>query len=287
MKIDLHSHSTFSDGTDSVPRLLRRAQRAGLDAVAVTDHDTLASMAQVSAMGRRLGIKTLAGLEMSTHLVIDRRRRSLHLLAYGVRPDDSSLQQALTDQQLARRQRIPQLVERLQALEIDLTLDQVLSQASPGQTLGRPHVADAMVQLGLVANRDAAFTGWLRDGGPAWVDHPTLTTNDAIALVNRAGGVAVLAHPWGRGNEQWLTSGRLSDLASQAGLFGLEVDHVEHDARQRRRLRALAKQLGLVATGGSDYHGRGKSHNPLGAWTTRSSAWRAIHQAVRQRGGRL
>lgn len=274
MRIDLHIHSAVSDGTDTPTVLIEHAAAAGLDAVALTDHDTFDGLAEAAEAGRRLGVEVLPGLEFSTRL----GGRSVHLLAYGPDTADAALNAELGQVRAGRDDRVPAMVARLTELGLPLTLDDVLAQAG-GASVGRPHIADAMIARGYVADRDEAFAGWLHDGGPAFVDRYATPTAEAIKLVKAAGGVAVLAHPWSRGAASALTEPVLAELAA-AGLDGLEVDHPDHDAGQRAELRAIAARLGLLVTGSSDHHGTGKTRNPLGACTTDPDAYAAIKARI-------
>ena len=263
MRIDLHTHSRASDGTDSPAELVRAAARAGLDVVAITDHDTADGWAEACAAAAEVGITVLPGMEISTR----HRGRSVHLLAYGPDPTYPPLLAELERVLQGRASRVPEMVARLTDLGIDITEDDV-RRASPGAVAaGRPHVADALVTLGVVADRTEAFDRFLGWGRPAHVDRYAVPLVDAITAVAGAGGVSVVAHPWGRGglgHPDEATFAEMRDL----GLGGIEVDHQDHDATARERLRAIAHDLGLVATGSSDYHGAGKVDHDLGCNTT-------------------
>jgi len=283
VRIDLHTHSALSDGTDDVGALAAAARAAGLDACALTDHDTTAGVAAFRTAGARVGLETLSGIEVSTHLAGAGEEHPVHLLAYGCRPDPA-LEDLLESVREARRTRVPRMVAALDALGYPLTLDEVAAQSAAAVSTGRPHVADAMVARGYVKSRDEAFRELLCEGGPAYVPRYTPTTPETIDLVNRCGGVAVLAHPWGRGNRTVLTAGVLATLTAR-GLYGLEVHHVDHTAEDVRVLECLAHELGLVITGGSDYHGTGKTRNPLGVHLTGPDAYRAIRTTIIERDG--
>lgn len=274
MRIDLHTHSAVSDGTDAPAVLVANAARAGLGAVALTDHDTFDGLAEAMDAGARLGVEVLGGLEFSTRLA----GRSVHLLGYGPDPDDAALNAELARVRDGRDGRVPAMVARLATLGFPLELDEVLAQAR-GASVGRPHVADALIARGYVRDRDEAFTHWLYDGGPAYVDRYATPLVEAIALVKAAGGVAVIAHPWSRGAEAALTPDVLAELTA-AGLDGIEVDHPDHGRDERAALAALARRLGLLATGSSDHHGTGKTRNPLGACTTDPDVYAAIRRRV-------
>lgn len=255
MRIDLHTHSTCSDGTQSPAALVADARPAGLDALALTDHDTMAGWASAAATATELGITLVPGVEISC----ERAGRSVHLLGYLVDPADGPLTAELARARDSRATRLARMVALLAADGIPVTYAAVLAHVPPGATPGRPHIADALVTAGVVASRDEAFARWLHDDSPYYVRHYAPDPLRAVALVRAAGGVAVLAHPYAvaRG------AGTLSDEAigalADAGLAGIEADHPDHDGPARQRARDLAARLGLLVTGSSDYHGAGKT----------------------------
>ena len=283
--IDLHTHSAVSDGTDTVSELLQAARAAGVEVLALTDHDTMDGVDEAQEEGRVLGVEVLRGMEMSTHVMVDGRHQAVHLLAYGCPPDDPELASLLEAVREARRTRVPQMLELLAGLGMDLSLDEVQAQAW-GPSVGRPHVADAMVARGYVADRAEAFRDYLYDHGPAYVERYTPTVDEAVRAVTSAHGVPVVAHPWGRGNRAVVTREVFARLKEQ-GLYGIEADHVDHTEEERRLLHELADDLGLVATGSSDYHGKGKTRNPLGAFHTSREVYEAIRTEIEERGGQL
>jgi len=263
VRIDLHTHSRASDGTDTPAELVRAAAHAGLDVIAITDHDTAAGWDEAGAAAAELGIELVLGMEISTR----HRGRGVHLLAYGPDPTYPPLAAELDRVLDGRQARVPTMVARLRELGIDITEDDVRRAAPGAAASGRPHVADALVTLGVVPDRTAAFDRYLGWGRPAHVDRYAAPLTDAIVAVAEAGGVTVVAHPWGRGGlgrPDEATFAELRDL----GLSGIEVDHQDHDAAARDRLRAIARNLGLVVTGSSDYHGDGKRDHDLGCNTT-------------------
>ncbi|MDR1264468.1 MAG: PHP domain-containing protein [Propionibacteriaceae bacterium] len=267
MRIDLHTHSAVSDGTDAPAELVAAAGRAGLEVVALTDHDTWDGWDEAQRAGERLGVEVWPGLELSAHELFAGEQRAVHVLGYGVDPSDRELGGLLERVRQGRRQRIPKMVAGLNRLGLELTVEEVMALAGTG-VVGRPHLADAMIARGYVAHREEAFDRWLRDDGPLVVHRLTPSTEQAVAAIRAAGGAAVLAHPWGRGAARWLTPNRIEQLARDHGLAGLEADHLNHDVAQRAALRRLAERLGLLVTGSSDYHGTGKRNFPLGAHTT-------------------
>ncbi len=264
MRIDLHTHSRVSDGTDSPAELLAKAAGARLDAVALTDHDTFAGLAEASTEAERVGIQLVHGMELSCA----RQGRSVHLLAYGPDPDDPALAAEMIRVRSGRTERLLPVLAKLAELGVGVSEDQVMDQVAGSPSVGRPHIADALIAAGHVADRTEAFDRFLADGGPAHVPRYAIDIAHGIDLVHGAGGVAVIAHPWGRGRERVLPPAVLTRLAEDHGLDGLEVDHQDHDADARHRLRRLTERLGLLATGSSDYHGSGKVDHDLGCNST-------------------
>ncbi len=272
MRIDLHTHSTASDGTDTPTELVLGAVAAGLDVVALTDHDTVGGHAEATAAVRALDtpLTLVPGAELSCRI----GGVSMHMLAYLFDPDEPELAR---ERELLRDDRVPRakgMVAKLRALGVPVTWEQVARIAGDG-AVGRPHVATAMVELGVVPTVSDAFTDeWLANGGRAWVEKHELDPFDAIRLVKGAGGVTVFAHPAAAKRGQTVPQSVIAELAA-AGLDGLEADHMDHDEPTRARLRALAGELGLLVTGSSDYHGSRKSCR-LGEYTTDPEVYREI-----------
>jgi predicted metal-dependent phosphoesterase TrpH len=264
VRIDLHTHSTRSDGTDTPTELMHKAKSAGLDVIALTDHDSTIGWDEARQAADSAGIRMVPGIEISTM----RDGVSIHLLGYNFDPDNQALNAELRRILDGRDSRLPALLAQLDALGMPLTEADVVAVSGSAAASGRPHVADAMVNAGYVADRDEAFRDWLYDNGPAYVERYGAPLVDAIGLIRDAGGVAVLAHPWARRGARVLTPEVLAELAA-AGLAGLEVDHNNHSEQVRAELRALARDLDLVVTGSSDYHGTGKDASfHLGCNTT-------------------
>jgi 3',5'-nucleoside bisphosphate phosphatase len=259
--IDLHVHSTASDGTEPPADVVAAAAAAGLHTVALTDHDTTAGWAEAGEAARRLGVTLVPGSEISSAV----GRAGVHLLAYLHDPADAALLAETEATRADRETRAFRMVQRI-AADYDLTWDDVLAQVGPDATVGRPHIADAMVAKGLVTDRDEAFATVLHGRSPYYLPHYAPQAADVIRLVRAAGGVTVLAHPRGGGRGRGVDDQAIAALAA-AGLTGLEADHPDHGPRDRLELRALAADLGLLVTGSSDYHGTGKS-TPIGADTT-------------------
>lgn len=284
MRIDLHTHSSVSDGTDDPGALVRRAAAAGLDVVALTDHDTCAGWDAAAAAAAEAGIVVVPGIELSTTLA----GAGVHVLGYLPDPTYAPLAAELERIRSERLRRLRSIIERLAALGKPVALDEVRAAAGTAATVGRPHVADALVEKGYVRDRDEAFDHWLAEGRPAFVPKYAPETAAGIALLDAAGGAAVLAHPWGRGSRRVLGPQAIADLAA-AGLAGLEVDHEDHDEAARRELRGLAGELDLVVTGSSDYHGAGKAGHRLGAATTAPDQYERLLEraaAAARRAGR-
>ena len=262
MRIDLHTHSSRSDGTDSPAQVVETARRAGLDVIALTDHDTTAGWDEAAAAGARIGVQVLPGVELSCRF----EGIAVHLLGYRfdrTEPAFAAERELLRDDREHRARRI---VERCRELGAPITWEQVRGIAGAA-AIGRPHVASALVEAGVVPSVDAAFSSdWLADGGRAYVDKYELDPIRAIALVRGTGGTAVLAHPAAGRRGRILSDGQIARLA-EAGLGGIEVDHADHDGAARARVAGLAADLGLAATGSSDYHGTRKTI-PIGANTT-------------------
>ncbi|MBW1602963.1 PHP domain-containing protein [Streptomyces sp. JJ66] len=253
MRIDLHTHSTASDGTDTPAELVRGAAAAGLDVVALTDHDTVAGHAEAIA-ALPAGLTLVTGAELSCRL----DGVSLHLLAYLFDPQEPQLAR---ERELVRDDRVPRaraMVARLRELGVPVTWERVAAIAGDG-AVGRPHIATAMVELGVVPDVSAAFTDqWLANDGRAYVEKHELDPFEAVRLVKGAGGVAVFAHPMAVKRGQCVPESAIAELAA-AGLDGIEADHMDHDPATRARLHGLAADLGLLATGSSDYHGSRKT----------------------------
>lgn len=263
MRADLHTHSRRSDGTDSPAELVRAAAAAGLDVVALTDHDSAAGWEEAAAAALEAGIGFVPGMEISCAL----DGRGVHLLAYGVDPEHPGLRAELRDVLAGRNQRLPAILARLRTLGIHVGEDDVRRLSGHATALGRPHVADALVATGDVADRSEAFERYLSPGRPAYVLRHAAPLRSVLALVAEAGGVGVLAHPWSRGSRRVLTPETVASLVGD-GLVGLEAWHHDHPTADAVRLQALADELGLVATGSSDYHGTGKVDHDLGSHTT-------------------
>ncbi len=247
VRIDLHVHSSASDGTDAPAEVIRRAAAAGLDVLALTDHDTQAGVAEARA-ALPPGLTLLPGMELSCQL----DGRSVHLLCYLFDPDDPALRAETSQVRDDRVYRARAMTQRLRELGADVSWEQVTAIAG-GAVVGRPHLARALAASGAIADPADAFTAeWIGDGGRAFVDRYAPGLARAVGLVRAAGGVPVLAHPRSPGYE--IPDAVIAELAG-AGLAGIEAFHPDHDAAERDRLTGLARSLGLISTGGSDDHG--------------------------------
>jgi hypothetical protein len=263
VRIDLHTHSHRSDGTDSPAELVHAALAAGLDVVALTDHDTAEGWPEARAAAENTGVSLLPGMEISCQ----HQGVGVHLLAYLLDPEEPELADELAAVLDGRSSRLPAILERLRGVGVDVAVADVRRVAGDAAATGRPHVADALIDLGVVATREEAFDRYLARGRPAYVRRYAADLTRMIGLVARAGGVSVVAHPWGRGSRGMLDRATIAELAA-AGLAGLEAGHQDHSPQERDELRGLADDLGLVATGSSDYHGTGKVGHDLGCHTT-------------------
>jgi len=259
--IDLHTHSSVSDGTETPAQLVRAAVAAGLGTIAITDHDSTAGWQEAATAASATGLTVIPGMELSTRY----SWKSVHLLAYLIDPTNADLVAETSRIRAARLSRAESIVGRI-AADYDLTWDDVLAQTTTGGTVGRPHIADALVAKGHVPTRSAAFESILHPATGYFEPHYAPDPLEGVRLVRAAGGVPVLAHPATRGRSAVVPEDRLA-LLVDAGLFGLEIDHRENTESGKKRLRELASQFRLATTGSSDYHGAGKP-NRLGENTT-------------------
>jgi predicted metal-dependent phosphoesterase TrpH len=247
--IDLHTHSHESDGTFTPSEVARRAAELGLDVVALTDHDTTAGLEEAGEAAREVGVELVPGVEFSAEY----QATSIHVLCYWMDASNEELQTELQRLRDDRFRRGEMMIEKLQALGFDISFERVAEIASGGNIV-RPHVAQAMVEAGIVADEAEAFDRYIADGGPAHVPKHALDPLDSVDLIGRAGGVCVLAHPGMWGAQSSVPDDLIAAMAER-GMVGLEVDHTDHTPEQRSTYRAMAERLGLVATGGSDCHG--------------------------------
>lgn len=257
MRIDLHTHSVLSDGSDTPTELVEKAAAAGLDVVALTDHDIVAGWDEAIEAAERFKITVVRGTEFST----TNEDRGQHLLGYNFDPSHPAIAEILRRGASSRKDRAVALFDRLDSLRLPVDREYVTSLA--GGIPSRKHVAAGMVKEGYVATDDQAFAEWLNEGRPAYVQRYRPTIEDAILAIRDAGGVSVIAHPCDDRGEHPITETRFAELTA-AGLNGIEVDHQKHNSEVRAKLRSIAKDLGLAATGSSDYHGSRKTDHDLG-----------------------
>src|SRR5690242_7034026 len=275
MRIDLHTHSTASDGTLPPAELMAAAAAAGLDVVAITDHDTTSGWAPAVA-ALPAGLTLVPGAELSCRWFGVEPAIPLHLLAYLFDPAEPRLAADLARLRSDREQRAERIVELLRADGVDITWPEVSGYAAGG-SVGRPHIAQALIRAGLVDTANEAFASrWL--GARYFVPKADLDVFEAVRAVRAAGGVTVFAHPNATVRGRIVPDKLIVDLA-EAGLFGLEADHEDHTVAQRAHVRALAEELGLVVTGSSDFHGTHKTVR-LGAFTTAPEAYEKIASAA-------
>jgi len=261
VRIDLHTHSNASDGKQSPADVIRSATEAGLDVVALTDHDTTAGWDEAAVAAQHHRIALVRGIEISCQ----HEGISIHLLGYLQDPAAPGLIEELERSRESRETRAQRIVERL-SQDLPLHWDDVLERIEPGATVGRPHIADAMMAKGIVTSREAAFAGYLNDRSPYYTSHYAPDPVLAVRLVAQAGGVAVMAHPFAGARGPVVDDSVIEAMAA-AGMAGLEVHHRDHTGAQVQHGLDLAVSLGLFVTGSSDYHGAGKP-NLLGENTT-------------------
>ncbi len=274
-KIDLHCHSTASDGTLTPSELVRAGADAGLSVMAITDHDTTGGWDEAAA-ALPPGLALVRGAELSCRWHGVEPAIPLHLLAYLFDPREPRLAADLARLRDDRERRAEKIVRLLCADGVDISWPEVRGYAAGG-SVGRPHIAQALIRLGLVRTTDEAFASrWL--GARYFVPKSDLDVFEAVQAVRAAGGVAVFAHPNATARGRIVPDKLIEELA-EVGLFGLEADHEDHSPEQRAHVRALADRLGLVATGSSDFHGTHKTVR-LGAFTTEPSAYAAIVAAA-------
>jgi predicted metal-dependent phosphoesterase TrpH len=258
MAVDLHTHSRVSDGSDPPARIIEVAAETGLTAVALTDHDTLDGIPEARRRAADVGVRFVPGVELS----VEWPTGTMHLLAYFVEPGEGPLQDRLAALRDGRDARNRRILAALEELGIDVSAEEVSAEAGPG-TVGRPHIAAVMVRKGAVEGIPAAFDRYLARGRPAYRDRPRLEAAEAVALTRASGGVAVVAHPHTVADDAAGFRAAFEEFASM-GVSGIECHYAEYPPPTRLGMAAIAASLGLVATGGSDYHGTYKPHLQVG-----------------------
>ena len=275
--IDLHTHTTCSDGTDSPFALVKKALATGVTTLAITDHDTTAGWSDaITALQPQ--IELVLGAEISC-LTTD--GISVHMLGLLFDPNHVEMQQVLEETRDGRLPRMRKMIEKMRAEGMDISIEDVKNAMPIGATMGRPHLADALVAKKIVKSRDEAFVDLLHNESRFYVSHAAPTPVEAIALIKRAGGVAVIAHPFASLRGQVLKAENFSDLVA-AGLDGIEVDHRDQNPDERGMLRTIAQELNLVVTGSSDYHGTGKL-NSLAENHTHREQWEKLEAQANAR----
>jgi predicted metal-dependent phosphoesterase TrpH len=259
--IDLHTHSTVSDGTQAPRGVVASAAEAGIDVLALTDHDSTDGWPEAEDAARRLGVGFVPGMEISCSSA----GISVHLLSYLHDPEEPHLASTVAAARESRERRAERMVELLSA-DVDISWSYVLEHVRAGATIGRPHIADALVARGIVADRTEAFAGLLSAHGPYYVRHYAPDPVEAVRLVRAAGGVPVMAHPRARHRGRIVEDSVIEEMVD-AGLMGLEIGHRDNPPADQEDLRLLSRRWGLLVTGSSDYHGDGKP-NRLGENTT-------------------
>ncbi len=258
MSIDLHIHSIYSDGTQTPDEIVRIAVRKGLQAIAITDHDTMAGTREALEAGRRAGLEVVPGLELSAFL----NETYLHILGYGMDFNDPALAQGLSRLQIARDERNLKIVNKIRELGFDISMEDVKRLSHIGQT-GRPHIARILVARGAVRNMTDAFEKFLKKGAPAYFSRFVYTAMEAIRIIKQAGGLAVLAHPV-QIDPSFKNFSDLMDELVALGLDGVELYYPTQSAGVRKKIRCVTDRYQLLYTGGSDYHGDIRPGSHLG-----------------------
>ena len=282
MLIDLHTHSNASDGTDTPAALIDKAIERGINVLALTDHDTVAgwneAISALSAHSQSSNLKLVLGSEISCQ---DKDGTSIHMLGLLFDENYQPLISELEKTRENRLTRMERIVARLNEAGIAITVEEVYAQKRGDATLGRPHLADALVAKGHVANRDEAFSTFLHNGSKFYINHYSPSPEEAIRLIKAAGGVAVIAHPLASRSGRKVNPEIFTDLIT-AGLDGIEIDHRDHQELERSELLRIALENDLVFTGSSDYHGTGKL-NQLAEFTTSPEQWERLESRARER----
>ncbi len=275
--IDIHTHTTCSDGTDTPRELVNKAIVQGLEILGISDHDTTSGWAEATESLRGT-LKLVLGSEISC---LTNDGVSVHMLGLLFDPEYKEMQQVLEETRDGRLPRMRKMIEKMRAEGIDISIQDVELAMPAGATMGRPHLADALVAKKIVKSRDEAFVDLLHNESRFYVSHAAPTPVEAISLIRRAGGVAVIAHPFASHRGQILNPDDFGELVA-AGLNGIEVDHRDQNPDERSMLRAIAHELDLVVTGSSDYHGTGKL-NSLAENHTHREQWEKLESQANAR----
>mgnify|MGYP002132388002 FL=1 len=275
--IDLHTHTTCSDGTDSPRELVNKAIAQGLEVLGISDHDTTSGWDEATQTLRGT-LKLALGAEISC---LTNDGISVHMLGMLFDPLYEEMQQVLEETRDGRLPRMRKMIEKMRSEGMDISIEDVVSAMPEGATMGRPHLADALVAKKIVKSRDEAFVELLHNDSRFYVSHAAPTPVEAISLIRRAGGVAVIAHPFASHRGEILKAEDFSELVA-AGLNGIEVDHRDQNPDERAMLRVIARELNLVVTGSSDYHGTGKL-NSLAENHTSREQWEKLEAQANAR----
>ena len=268
--IDLHTHSLASDGTDTPGELINKAHASGITVLGLMDHDTVAGWDEATIY-LRPGMSLVLGSEISCQTLDG---TSVHMLGMLFDRDNSALSEVLATTRDNRLTRMNRIIARLNEAGYEISIEDVLAQLAPGATLGRPHLADALIAKKLVASRDEAFAELLHNNSKYYISHYSPTPEDAIKLIKQAGGVAVIAHPLASLRGRTINIDSFKSMV-EAGLDGIEISHRDQSEDERELLREVVARYGIIATGSSDYHGNGKL-NELAEFTTKPEDFEAL-----------
>jgi 3',5'-nucleoside bisphosphate phosphatase len=268
--IDLHTHSLASDGTDTPGELINKAHARGISVLGLMDHDTVAGWDEATS-NLRPGMSLVLGSEISCQTLDG---TSVHMLGMLFDRENTALAEVLSTTRDNRLTRMNRIIGRLNEAGFEITIEDVLAQLAPGATLGRPHLADALIAKKIVASRDEAFTELLHNNSKYYISHYSPTPEDAIKLIKQAGGVAVIAHPLASLRGRTVSIDSFKSMV-EAGLDGIEISHRDQSEDERQLLREVVEQYGIIATGSSDYHGNGKL-NELAEFTTTPEDFEAL-----------
>jgi len=268
--IDLHTHSLASDGTDTPGELINKAHARGISVLGLMDHDTVAGWDEATSY-LRPGMSLVLGSEISCQTSDG---TSVHMLGMLFDRENTALAEVLSTTRDNRLTRMNRIIGRLNEAGFEITIEDVLAQLAPGATLGRPHLADALIAKKIVASRDEAFTELLHNNSKYYISHYSPTPEDAIKLIKQAGGVAVIAHPLASLRGRTVSIESFKSMV-EAGLDGIEISHRDQSEDERRLLREIVEQYDIIATGSSDYHGNGKL-NQLAEFTTTPEDFEAL-----------
>jgi len=282
-EVDLHVHTTASDGTMSPAEVVRYAKEKGLRAIAITDHDTIEGLPEGIEEGKKQGLEVIPGVELS----VDFPKGTMHVLGYYIDPTCTGLLDELMVLQQARAERNLRMIEKLRGLGIEIEISELKETPEHGQ-IGRPHFAHTMVKKGYVQNIQDAFDRYLGKGGPAYVEKFRFSPEEAMRFINKAGGVAVLAHPFTLNRPQQKDLEDVIAKLKAQGLDGIETYYPEHSEGQTKIYRHLAKKYGLLLTGGSDFHGLTKDKVDLGeGYEDREVSYKLVEELQAKREARL